>query len=69
MSTERPRWVPTNEGRPRPGQRVDWIAPSGEQVDGGSYQGGAVWYPPDSPVCVYYTPAFWRPAEGTPDGR
>lgn len=66
MTTE---WIPTRLKLPEPNTRVDWIAPSGEQVNGGAYVGGAVWYPPGSNMFVYYKPEFWRPAAGVADAR
>lgn len=56
-------WTNTQYQLPERGQKVDWISPGGEQVNGGTFQGGLIWYPPDSPMYVYYTPAFWRPAK------
>jgi hypothetical protein len=55
-------WIPTAgaTGRfPEHGQRVDWMAPSGEQVDGGRFDRG-MWFLPGGGMYVYYTPSFWR---------
>ncbi len=63
------RWTPTSDRLPEKGQLVDWIAPGGEQVDGGKYGGGAVWFlPGDNPMYVYYRPTYWRPAQAQPHG-
>lgn len=59
-------WTMTDERLPERGQLVDWITPGGEQVDGGKFHGGMVWFlPPDHLVYVYYRPVKWRPAEGS----
>lgn len=64
------RWVPTRAGSspagefPAEGRRVDWIAPSGEVVRGGTYGPGRLWFLPGGQVYVYYVPPFWRPAVG-----
>lgn len=56
MST---KWTRTTDARPEHGRLVDWIAPSGEQVDGGRYDG--MWFlPPDHGMYCYYTPTYWR---------
>jgi hypothetical protein len=55
-------WTPTDRRLPERGQRVDWISPGGEQVDGGTFAGGAVWLLPGGGMYVYYRPTFWRPA-------
>lgn len=55
-------WTPTDRELPKEGQRVDWICPGGEQVNGGTFAGGAVWLLPGCGLHVYYTPVFWRPA-------
>jgi hypothetical protein len=67
MATEE-RWFPTDcdnpdERRPKRGQKIDWIAPNGEVVKGGTFEGGAVWMLPEG-LYVYYTPPFWRPHAG-----
>jgi len=56
------RWIRTTDRFPQPGASVDWISPGGEQVDGGTFEGGVVWFPPGSAMYIYYTPEFWRPA-------
>jgi len=38
--------------------KVDWIAPGGVKVLGGTYRNG-FWFLPEG-VYVYYTPVFWR---------
>lgn len=58
------QWVPTAERRPEKGQRVDWISPSGDEVHGGTFTGGAIWHLPGGEMYVYYTPVFWRPSPG-----
>jgi hypothetical protein len=59
------KWTPTAERTPEPGQRVDWISPGGEQVNGGRFQGGAIWFLPGDDMYVYYLPKFWRPTKAT----
>lgn len=64
-------WIPVaSMCLPERGQRVDWLAPSGELVEGGAYggvwllPGGAyegVWLLPGGEMYVYYVPVFWRP--------
>lgn len=56
-------WTNPQHKLPERGQKVDWISPGGEQVNGGTFEGGAIWFPPESTMYVYYTPAFWRPAK------
>jgi hypothetical protein len=57
------RWEPTRDSTPTEvGERVDWIAPSGEVVLGGRYERG-LWFLPGGRMYVYYTPTFWRPAQ------
>lgn len=65
MATE--TWTNTSLMRPHRGQRVDWIAPDGRQIDGGTFNG--VWNLPGEPsMYVYYTPIMWRPAKESTDG-
>lgn len=45
---------------PKEGQKVDWIAPGGDQVNGGTYK--RLWFLPGG-MYVYYEPIAWRPAE------
>ena len=60
-------WIRTADRRPELNQRVDWIAPGGGQVDGGTYAGGLVWFlPGNDSMYVYYIPAYWRPAKEEP---
>ena len=54
-------FIPTHERRPEEGQRVDWIAPGGQQVNGGRIKGG-LWFLPNGNMYCYYTPVAWRPA-------
>lgn len=56
-------WIATKTQMPAPNQAVDWISPSGQQVNGGRYVGGVIWYPPDGDMYIYYLPTFWRPAQ------
>lgn len=59
-------WTPTSAALPNPNQVVDWIAPDGEQVNGGMY-GSQLWFlPPEHSVYCYYTPTYWRPAVKEP---
>lgn len=54
------RWAQTAKELPPKDAKVDWIAPNGDVVIGGTFAGGAAWYPPDSSMYVYYAPVFWR---------
>lgn len=55
-------WLPLSRFRPERGQRVDWIGPSGQQVNGGKYAG--MWFlPGENPMYIYYTPVYWRPSQ------
>lgn len=51
-------WIPTTVRLPVAGQRVQWMAPSG-QVISGEKGPGALWL--EDGVYVYYTPLFWKP--------
>lgn len=55
-------WTCTDDERPRPGSRVVWISPSGEEVEG-EFAGGLIWFPAGSDTYIYYTPTLWRYAE------
>jgi len=62
-------WIPTAVRKPRPDQRVDWLAPSGCLVSGGTYRSGLWFFPAENPMYAYSTPVFrtavfWRPARG-----
>lgn len=60
MATEN-RWRRTIDERPPTGADVDWITPSGDQINGGKFSGGAIWLlPPRHEMYVYYTPERWR---------
>lgn len=56
-------WIPTKDKVPEKGQNVDWISPGGEQVNGGRFEGGLIWFLPGGDMYVYYTPTYWRPAQ------
>jgi hypothetical protein len=51
-------WIPPETRLPERGQRIDWLAPDGELVERGMYDG--VWLLPNSGMYIYYTPIFWR---------
>lgn len=53
------RWTSYSSGLPRRDSKVEWISPDGRQVRG-TYYGGVVWMPENSPMYVYYTPTMWR---------
>jgi hypothetical protein len=59
MSTATRNWTQTSKELPHPDSKVEWIAPSGEQVRG-TFIGGCVWNPEGSNAYIYYTPTFWR---------
>lgn len=57
-------WQLTTNALPEKGRKVDWIAPGGEQVNGGTFAGGAIWFlPGENPMYVYYKPSHWRYSE------
>ena len=59
-------FIPTRDKLPAKGTLVDWIAPSGDQVNGGKYD--RLWFlPSDHTVYCYYVPIAWRPA-AKPEG-
>lgn len=60
MTSEKQNWTATSNQLPMRGQKVEWIAPSGEVCEG-IYD--HVWLLKGSGMHVYYTPAFWRALE------
>ena len=64
MSTDEKQssdFIPTASQLPPEGALVDWITPSGKQVDGGGKGPGRLWLlPPDWSVYCYYEPIAWR---------
>jgi len=54
-------WTATESSLPEKGRKIDWISPGGDQVNGGTFGGGAVWFlPGPNPMYVYYRPTYWR---------
>jgi len=59
-------FIPVSKRLPERGTRVDWITPSGHQVNGGVYDG--VWFLPSGTYC-YQRPLSWRPSVVTEEER
>lgn len=57
-------WTPTDEAMPPEGELVDAIAPHGEHLRL-KWQ-GRLWHFADGSPYIYFTPAWWRPAEAGP---
>ena len=54
-------FFPTSECTPFENATVDWITPSGVQVNGGKKGPGKIWFlPPEWKVYCYYEPIAWR---------
>lgn len=49
----------TKDTLPDEGRLIDWIAPGGEQIDGGKRLGN-LWFLPCGTMYCYYTPTYWR---------
>ncbi len=56
------KWNPVESIKPEIGRKVDWIAPSGDVVKGGT-RNGKLWFLPGGEMYVYYTPTHWRYSE------
>lgn len=54
--------------RPPKDTPIEWIAPEGTLISG-KWAGGAVWFPENSNMHIYYTPEFWRLAEQTAERK
>lgn len=52
------KWTSVSDRLPDEGQKIDWIAPSGHEVVGGT-RSGRLWFLPGGMYC-YYTPTYWR---------
>lgn len=50
---------------PHYGRLVDWIAPDGQQVNGGKMMHKNLWFLPDG-VYIYYIPISWRYSQSQP---
>jgi hypothetical protein len=59
MSVEMGNYTRTERALPPRGVPIEWIAPSGERVEG-KFLGGMIWMPFGSGLYGYYTPPFWR---------
>lgn len=64
MESIKGHWIPVGDRLPKEHTKVDWIAPGGVEVSGGTLIGKLWFLPGPSPMYVYYTPTYWRPSVG-----